>query len=235
MMPVAAEEAPPLSHREQKLLMSRVSELGPTEHEEIFNMLTSEGVQYMQNRNGVFVNLSGVAGGVMRRIQSFVTFCIDNKTSLDEYDNHLNEQKFTQTFEKSLIKNPEGGQQQGQQGQGQQHAIPNDAEEDGLHRDIDKVSIATGGPQQQQEQPQLPQLPQPPQQQQQQDQMQQLPQQQHQPTQHHQDNAKYAQARKKYAKRKVPDKKSGGGGTASDPSCDLTTNVLTKEAYPITA
>ena len=215
MSPVAAEEAPPLSHREQKLLMSRVSELGPTEHEEIFNMLTSEGVQYMQNRNGVFVNLSGVAGGVMRRIQSFVTFCIDNKTSLDEYDNHLNEQKFTQTFEK-----------------------------EGLRRDDAKVSTVTDGPQQQQQQqqqepPQPPQQPpQPPQQQQQQqqqqqDQMQQLPQQQHQPTQHHQDNAKYAQARKKYAKRKVPDKKSGGGGTASDPSCDLTTNVLTKEAYPI--
>jgi hypothetical protein len=79
--------------RERQLLMQRVQELGSTEHEEIYNIIQKHGVGFMENNNGLFVNLSSVSDEVLRKIQEFVAFCMANKSSLDEYDKNLNECK----------------------------------------------------------------------------------------------------------------------------------------------
>lgn len=81
------------SIRERKLLMQRIQELGSTEHAEIFKMLSASGIDYSQNNNGVFVNLSAVPPSVLREINTFVSFCIDNNHNLIEYDKRMSECK----------------------------------------------------------------------------------------------------------------------------------------------
>ena len=89
----AAALAQPFTMRDRKLLMQRIQELGPTEHAEIFKMLSDQGVEYTQNSNGIFVNLSGVPSALLGELSTFVSFCIDNNHSLNEYDKRLSECK----------------------------------------------------------------------------------------------------------------------------------------------
>lgn len=99
----------PVSLRERRQLMRRVHELGPTEHAEIYRILCEGDVDHMQNNNGVFVNLSNVRDDVVRRIQSFVDFCHDNKHDLDEYDKRLSECKMSQNYMKAAAMLGKGG------------------------------------------------------------------------------------------------------------------------------
>ena len=85
---------PPVTTREKKLLMERVQALGSTEHDEIFKMMTQHGVEHSANKNGVFVNLRLVPDEVLRKVSGFVAFCLENNTSLDEYDKAMNERRF---------------------------------------------------------------------------------------------------------------------------------------------
>jgi hypothetical protein len=82
--------------------MQRTSALGPTEHQEMFRMLQRHGVQFTKNSNGVFVNLSHVDDAVIAELQAFVDFCLDNKTSLDEYDKRINACKLSHNYD-SLV------------------------------------------------------------------------------------------------------------------------------------
>ena len=84
--------------RQRKMLMRRTQELGPTEHEEIFKILTTHGVDHSQNNNGVFVNLTRVPDVVLDEINVFVDFCFENKHQLDEYDKRLNEYKINHNY-----------------------------------------------------------------------------------------------------------------------------------------
>jgi hypothetical protein len=183
--------------RERKLLMQRVQELGQTEHDEIFNMLRDMGVDYMQNNNGIFVNLTEVPDDVVHRVGEFVSFCMANKSSLDEYDKSLNECKLGMTKARggtdadappppSPPPAPLPRDAQQQQQQQQQSAAPS-AVDSAAH-----VAVVQ------------------------------------------QSNSKYLQARKKFAKRRVPDKKTGRDAwSASIVGCDPAAPAapLQPEAY----
>ena len=84
----------PVSVRDRNLLMQKVQELGTTEHEEIFKILKTRDVEYSINNNGVFVNLSNISDDVFHMLNNFVTFCLDNKANLDEYDKAIIDRKF---------------------------------------------------------------------------------------------------------------------------------------------
>ena len=97
-MDVVADDAA-LTVRDRKLLMQRIQELGATEHEEIFKMFQARDVEYTRNSNGIFVNLTAVPDDLVRQMRRFVDFCMENKSSLDEYDKRLNECKYNQNYE----------------------------------------------------------------------------------------------------------------------------------------
>lgn len=86
------------SVRQRRLLVQRVSELGPTEHQEIYRLLQRSRISHSSNRNGVFVDLSIVPDAVLAELQSFIDFCHANKAGLDEYDQWLSACKRTHTF-----------------------------------------------------------------------------------------------------------------------------------------
>lgn len=79
--------------RIKKHLIDKIANLSSTEHMEIFKMLREAGVPFTQNSNGVFINFRSVTEGVISEIDKFVTFCFENKKDLDEYDKRLNECK----------------------------------------------------------------------------------------------------------------------------------------------
>jgi hypothetical protein len=209
--------------RERKLLSQRVQDLGPTEHQQIFEMLQAHGVKYMENNNGCFVNIStAVPDELLREVERFVAFCIANKSSLDEYDKNLNECKLG--LSAGLSAGGGGGGGGGWGGGGGPAACEAaDAAAPGVDAGGSKdnncpqggggggvgggagAAGSGGGP------PPPPVL---------------LP---------AEDNAKYSQARKKFAKRKVQDKKGatfGGGKGYNDPHA--TSATLVPEPYTYT-
>jgi hypothetical protein len=103
MMEDDDEQVAPVSrNRLRRTLIRRTQELGPTEHGEIFKILSSHGIDHTQNSNGIFVNLSRVPDNVLDEVQRFVEYCVENKQGLDEYDKRLNECKRSQDYERFM-------------------------------------------------------------------------------------------------------------------------------------
>ena len=193
-MPVTAST---FTVRDRKLLMHKIQELGPTAHEEIFKILNNAEVEHTQNSNGIFVNLSTVPDEVVRSVHTFVTFCIDNKTSLDDYDKWLNECKFnSQSFERATTAEEQQRaraqeillQQQKQQlQQQQQHKPPFRHYYMGMNMHTGAGGTTTTDGKADDEDPSQTW--------------------DFSSMDRRADNVKFMQARKKYAKRRVPDKK----------------------------
>ena len=78
-----------------KLLCERIQQLGKTEHDEIYKKISDNGIEYTQNKNGVFINLSSVSDEVLKEVNEFVQFCMNNKTELDAYENYIHECKLS--------------------------------------------------------------------------------------------------------------------------------------------
>jgi hypothetical protein len=91
--------------RERKSLMDKISKLGETEHQEIYKILQTNGINYTQNNNGVFFNLTTLSDEVFKEIEKFVFYCHENKVELDEYDQKLNECKYMNNINQ-IVKNP---------------------------------------------------------------------------------------------------------------------------------
>jgi hypothetical protein len=89
-----------ISNKDKKRLCERINTLSKTEHDEIFKIIHTSSYPYTQNNNGVFMDFSHITIEDYQSINSFVDFCFDNKTSLDEYDKRLNECKTQHAYQK---------------------------------------------------------------------------------------------------------------------------------------
>lgn len=81
------------SNRDRKILSEKIKSLGHTEHNELLRVLVARAVQYTQNSNGVFINMSALDDTIISEIDHFVTFCMDNMQELELYDKRLNDCK----------------------------------------------------------------------------------------------------------------------------------------------
>lgn len=90
------------SNRYRRHLVDRINALSETEHEEIFKIMRYNNVDFTQNNNGVFFNISTVPESVIEQISNFVTFCSENKKKLDEYDKRINECKINNNYDEIL-------------------------------------------------------------------------------------------------------------------------------------
>jgi hypothetical protein len=86
--------------KEKRKLCEMIQSLSQTEHDEIFKFIKS--YSYTQNNNGIFINFSCIDEKDYKKIKDFVSFCYDNKESLDEYDKRLNECKSKTLTQKVL-------------------------------------------------------------------------------------------------------------------------------------
>jgi hypothetical protein len=71
-----------------------------TEHEEIFKIIRDKNsdLNYSKNKNGVFLNLSSLSDETIHDVNNFVTYCINNKKELDDYDKKINECKINNSL-----------------------------------------------------------------------------------------------------------------------------------------
>lgn len=83
-----------MSKREKKNLGEKISNLGGMEHMEILKILKNHHISFSENKNGVFFNLTTLPEEVFTAIETFVSYCYENKEQLDEYDKRLNECKY---------------------------------------------------------------------------------------------------------------------------------------------
>jgi hypothetical protein len=87
------------SNKYKKALFEKISSLSSTEHEEILKIIKGKDINFSQNKNGVFFNLSVLEDDVIEYINNFVEFCLSNKKDLDEYDKKLNDCKINNNFD----------------------------------------------------------------------------------------------------------------------------------------
>lgn len=95
------------TNKHKKTLFEKISALSKTEHEEIYKILknfnsqveNSENlINFSQNKNGVFFNLSDITDDLYDELDNFVNYCINNKKNLDDYDKKINECKINNNY-----------------------------------------------------------------------------------------------------------------------------------------
>ena len=91
----------PLStSRKRKHLRDKINKLSATEHEEIFKIMQNHSIEFTQNKNGTFFDISKISEDVLVSVEQFVDFCINNRKELDEYDKKINECKLNNNYDK---------------------------------------------------------------------------------------------------------------------------------------
>lgn len=86
------------NNRYKKQLLDKINRLTHTEHDEIFKIMKSHNIPFTENKNGTFFNLTMVSDSIIQQLEKFVEFCYTNKKELDEYDKKINECKLNNNF-----------------------------------------------------------------------------------------------------------------------------------------
>ena len=90
----------------KKLVVSQIESLSSTEHGEIFKMLSSD-VPFSKNKNGSFFNISHIGVELLEKIERFVSYCLQNKQHIDEYNKKLDECKLKGNLVKDMAREEE--------------------------------------------------------------------------------------------------------------------------------
>ena len=69
-----------------KRIEMRIRNLSSTQMEELFKIFQRRKCPYTINNNGVFLNLSWLAPDILTEIENFITFCLESKKTLDQYE-----------------------------------------------------------------------------------------------------------------------------------------------------
>ena len=69
-----------------KRIEMRIRNLSSTQIEELFKIFQRRKCPYTINNNGVFLNLSWLAPEILIEIENFITFCLESKKTLDQYE-----------------------------------------------------------------------------------------------------------------------------------------------------
>ena len=78
---------------EKKEIVNKIKSLSKIEHIEIFKILRRNNIKYTENSNGIFINLINIDNNIIKQIDEFISFCLNNKDSLVEKENIINEKK----------------------------------------------------------------------------------------------------------------------------------------------
>ena len=102
------------TNKHKRQLFSKINALSKTEHEEIYKILKKHNtnnpdslINFSKNKNGIFFNLSDIDDVLFEELDNFVTYCINNKKDLDDYDKKINECKINNNYNNIIHINPE--------------------------------------------------------------------------------------------------------------------------------
>jgi hypothetical protein len=87
------------TNKNKKQLFEKINTLSKTEHEEIYKIVRKNNdITFSKNKNGIFFNLSDISDSMYEELDNFVTYCINNKKNLDDYDKKINECKINNNY-----------------------------------------------------------------------------------------------------------------------------------------
>lgn len=87
------------TNKHKKQLFEKINILSKTEHEEIYKIVKKhDNITFSKNKNGIFFNLSDINDEMYEELDNFVTYCINNKKDLDDYDKKINECKINNNY-----------------------------------------------------------------------------------------------------------------------------------------
>lgn len=87
------------TNKNKKQLFEKINTLSKTEHEEIYKIVKKNNdITFSKNKNGIFFNLSDINDSMYEDLDNFVTYCINNKKNLDDYDKKINECKINNNY-----------------------------------------------------------------------------------------------------------------------------------------
>ena len=97
------KQQPVMNVSEIKDIKSRIEDLNDTESLEVLKIIQSDSINYSENKNGIFVNMTKLQNETLLKLSDFVNFCHQNKKSLEEDES--NREIFANTVEKNKNKN----------------------------------------------------------------------------------------------------------------------------------
>ena len=73
-------------YERRKKLWESIKSLGRPEQEELFRIIRREGVEFSENTNGVFFDISKVSKESFEQMKKFMVFCQANRKEFEERD-----------------------------------------------------------------------------------------------------------------------------------------------------
>lgn len=93
-----------ITTHQRKALIDKIAQLTDTEHQEIYkiikNTLQQNKIGCTHNRNGLFIDFKLIPNDIFMQIEAFVEFCNSNRSELDNYDKCINECKINKDISK---------------------------------------------------------------------------------------------------------------------------------------
>ena len=90
-------------YEERKRVLGELKKLVKAEQEQIFLILKKYKLEYSENSNGIFFDLSRVTKEPFDEIQKFLTFCQQNRSEFEARDREMENSRLSlgeSTFEK---------------------------------------------------------------------------------------------------------------------------------------
>lgn len=90
-------------YEDRKRVLSELKKLVKSEQEQIFLILKRYKIEYSENSNGVFFDLSRVGKDAFEEIQKFLVFCQTNRSDFEARDREMESSRLIlgeNTFEK---------------------------------------------------------------------------------------------------------------------------------------
>ena len=63
----------------RKYIIDKSKVLKKYEHIEIFKILKKDNINFTENNNGIFINLNKISYEILKKIHTFIVYCINNK------------------------------------------------------------------------------------------------------------------------------------------------------------
>lgn len=90
-------------YEERKKCLEELKKLVKSEQEQVFLILKRHKVEYSENSNGIFFDLSRVVKEAFEEIQKFLTFCQANRTEFEARDREMENSRLNLTDTNSLV------------------------------------------------------------------------------------------------------------------------------------
>ena len=75
----------------KKIINEKIAYLSREEHMEIFKIILDHEIPFSQNNNGIFLDMGSLSDDIVVKIEHFIDFCFKNRKDFEEYEKKITE------------------------------------------------------------------------------------------------------------------------------------------------